>query len=58
MGQCLEAPTAMIKAVESVKLTYAELIYIGRRFFDGQRREAVEGNRTLRELLQIKWTSQ
>lgn len=32
-----------------------ESIYIGRRFFDGQRREAIEGNRTQGELLQKRW---
>ena len=30
-------------------------MYIGRRFFDGQRREAIEGNRTQGELLQKRW---
>ena len=55
MGQCLEALTAMSKAVESVRLTNRIDIYIGRRFFDGQRREAIEGNRTRGELLQKRW---
>ena len=56
MGQCLEALTAVSKAVESVRLTkQIKSIYIGRRFFDGQRREAIEGNRTQGELLQKRW---